>query len=269
MKHINKVVLTCLMFCLALNCTFAYGQNSSEKSAPRQLKSKKAATKQGGDQPSQESAVDPADIIDRFVESLGGEMVLVGAENMSVNVKYFGGGTDMEKTFHSMDGQRIGIDKSKSVKFDGKKWTQKDSSGIVRDLTAKGQNYDLHFDLPSDALRLIDIADEMVGAEKSSYSETIFAHCICLKLKNPETSDIRRYFDPETDLLAGIERWDLVDGVWINKFRIYEMQYADHDGVTFLKTAKRTNFSNWECDATYTKFRIDSEFDESVFDFDQ
>ena len=234
------------------------------------------ATVNGQTSPPQEDAtvqissdLTPDDVIQGWIEAMGGEMLLSSIETMSIHAKYLGGGTDMSNEIYFKEGKFWKGSESNFTFFDGEDWTR----SIDGRVTELGQDvhrqYELHFDLPVDALRVQAMADRLNIELPGAHDNDMFPDCICLKMKDPGEVDVLRFFDPETYMLKGIDRLDLEAGEWTKGFRIYDLEYDEHEGITYLKKAKRTNFTPWVCETTYSDLKIDPELKPGLFDIDK
>lgn len=219
---------------------------------------------------------DPAEVIDAFIEALGGEMSLVGIETLSLKAKYTGW-TDAEGTFMFKDGKRLDLTTLSGTPgydelHDGEKWIERSPSSPAAVLTEKEgiQGNEAVFDLPTDALRLRKQTDLMEIVAKEEFEDSDYAHCVCLRLKDDKDMNIHRYFNPDTGLLECVERLvDHEDGDGKRlRIRYFDFEYEEIEGLMFLKTARRTTGDDSFLDVVYSDFEIDKPIDDSLFEMD-
>ncbi len=219
---------------------------------------------------------DPADVLDAFIEALGGEMTLVGVETLSAKAKY-SGWTEGTTTFSFKDGKRMGrstyTGTNEYIEYhDGEKWIEKDPDSSAKEPVDKGsiQENDTMFDLPTDALRLRKQADLLEVVPKEEFEDSDYAHCVCLRLKDDKEMNIHRYFNADTGLMECVERW--IDSAEVDgrkmRIRYYDFQYEESEGIMFLKKSRRTTGADSFLNVEYSDFEVDQPIDDSVFDIE-
>lgn len=220
-----------------------------------------------------QSDEDPVEIIDRFVEALGGEMTLRGIETLSAEAKYEKGTTAQAKFYVKGDRFLNSINYGGSDQrrlFDGKQWFKQDGAQATP-LETRDEIYtrEAVFDLPIQALRLQEQADEFEVVPKEEYADSDYAHCTCLRFANGSAANIWRYFDPDSDLMVCVERYARESGDDRKlRIRFYDLEYEEHEGLLFLKQSKRMNTNDWVCHVSYSNFQIDVPLDDSLFELE-
>ena len=219
---------------------------------------------------------DAAEVLDYFIEALGGEMTLSGIETLTQKVTYTGW-TEATSEFSYKDGKSLDLTDISGTKgydnlYDGEKWMARTPHSPAKVVTDKEslQTKEASFDLPTDALRLREQAELMEVVPKDEYADTEYSEMVCLRLKDDEGMNILRYFDPDTGLLQCIERWVDQEGGEPRhmQIRYFNFKYEEAEGIMFLKTSRRTTGDDSFLDCVYSDIQVDQPVDDSLFDFE-
>ena len=224
-----------------------------------------------------ESSVIVQEVLERYVEEMGGEMVLRAIGALKVDIKYEsaseGKGTACYQEGKKLVHQELETGSTYTELFDKKQWSVNNLKSEYSVLTTQ-ENIDAKeakVDLPTDAIRLLDQLERFTVVPKAKYENGQYASCVCLELKDKDESNVYRFFDPETGLLVRVERYGkrsgLTDPSQIMRTNIF---YEEFDGIKFVsRSESSTESSDWKRINVYSNFQIEPRLSDSVFEIEK